>query len=185
VLALQGGFQPHLEALARLGATAIEVRTPEELSHCSGLILPGGESTTLMRQLDYTNLIEPLRSFRRPLFATCAGLIICSKSRIDQRYHGLGLLDLEIERNAYGTQVDSFATELTLPDGQSLRALFIRAPKIARVGPQVKVLAEHEGLPVIVQQGPHLGATCHPELTHDVGLHALFLQMTQATALFG
>jgi pyridoxal 5'-phosphate synthase pdxT subunit len=175
VLALQGGFAPHLEALRRCGVRAIEVRSPQALARCDGLILPGGESTSLMRQLEFSELLEPLAAYSNPLFATCAGLIICSRSRIDRRYHGLGLFDLEVERNAYGTQVDSFATTLQLPNG-SQKALFIRAPKIVQMGSSVTPLATYQDCPVIVTQGPHIGATCHPELTNDVTLHRTFLQ---------
>lgn len=176
VLALQGAFQPHLDALRQLGVLVEAVRTPTDLSRCDGLILPGGESTTLMRQLDYGQLLEPLRAFKRPLFATCAGLIICSHSRIDARYTGLGLLDIDVERNAYGSQTDSFTTPLPLLHEQQLfPAIFIRAPKISRMGPKVHVLATYNDSPAIISQGPHLGATCHPELSDDLRLHELFV----------
>jgi 5'-phosphate synthase pdxT subunit len=170
VLALQGGFEPHLQALQRLSIPSIQVRTPADLSQTDALILPGGESTTLMRQLDYAQLLEPLRNYPHPLFVTCAGLIICSHSRIDSRYMGLGLLDIDVDRNAYGSQVDSFAIDTPFP------ALFIRAPKISRLGPSVQVLATYDNSPILIAQGPHLAMTCHPELTNDLTLYRQFVQ---------
>lgn len=152
VLAVQGGFQAHLRSL---GADAIEVRTPDELSRIDSLVLPGGESTTQHRLIELGGLREPLERFvrsGRPVLATCAGLILCA------RY---GWLDVTVTRNAYGRQVDSFEA---LDDSGTRKLIFIRAPRIDRVGPQVEVLATLKGSPVLVRQRNVTGACYHPEL---------------------
>lgn len=183
VLALQGAFAKHAEMLKRLGATVVEVRRPSDLELCDGLIIPGGESTTIFKQITFINLAEPLKEFakKKPIFGTCAGLILMSKEILGDKMKPFNLLDVTVERNAFGRQVESFSTdiEITLKPGTRLQfpAVFIRAPRIRHVDAGVKVMAEFEGEPVLVQQGRHLGATFHPELSNDVALHAYFLRL--------
>ncbi len=170
VLAVQGNFREHAAMLRRLGADAVEVRRPDQLGGLDGLVIPGGESTTFTRLMRLYGLDEALREFDRPVFGTCAGMIVLDRNH-------LGLVDLEVRRNAFGRQVASFETDLDLP-GQStpLRAVFIRAPWIENVGPDVEVLAEVDGHPVLARQGRFLVAAFHPELTDDTRLHELFLE---------
>ena len=170
VLAVQGNFREHAGMLRRLGADAVEVRRPDQLGGLDGLVIPGGESTTFTRLMRLYRLDEALREFDRPVFGTCAGMIVLDRNH-------LGLVDLEVRRNAFGRQVASFETDLELP-GQStpLRAVFIRAPWIEDVGPDVEVLAEVDGHPVLARQGRFLVAAFHPELTDDTRLHELFLE---------
>ena len=170
VLAVQGNFREHAAMLRRLGADAVEVRRPDQLGGLDGLVIPGGESTTFTRLMRLYGLDEALREFERPVFGTCAGMIVLDRNH-------LGLVDLEVRRNAFGRQVASFETDLDLP-GQStpLRAVFIRAPWIEDVGPDVEVLAEVDGHPVLARQGRFLVAAFHPELTDDTRLHELFLE---------
>jgi 5'-phosphate synthase pdxT subunit len=170
VLAVQGNFREHVAMLRRLGAEAIEVRRPDQLDGLDGLVIPGGESTTFMRLMRLYGLDEALREFDRPVFGTCAGMIVLDRNH-------LGLIDLEARRNAFGRQVASFETDVELP-GESLplRAVFIRAPWIEDVGPDVEVLAEVDGHPVLARQGRFLVAAFHPELTDDTRLHELFLE---------
>lgn len=189
VLALQGAFAKHEAMIADLGVAVIQVRTPGDLQSCDGLIIPGGESTTIFRQMNFIELIEPLIQFatKRPVFGTCAGLILISKDLINGSLtKPFGLLDVTVERNSYGRQIDSFQTllEISLPPKKSVvPALFIRAPRIRRCGPDVRVLATHSSEPVLVQQGIHLGATFHPELTTDASIHEYFLSMVADTKL--
>jgi pyridoxal 5'-phosphate synthase pdxT subunit len=170
VLAVQGNFREHAAMLRRLGADVVEVRVPSELDGVDGLVIPGGESTTFTRLMQLYGLDEALRDFDRPVFGTCAGMIVLDR-------HHLGLVDLEVRRNAFGRQVASFETDLALPgEATPLRAVFIRAPWIADVGPDVEVLAEVDGHPVLARQGRFLVAAFHPELTDDTRLHELFLE---------
>ena len=170
VLAVQGNFREHAEMLRRLGADVVEVRRPAQLDGLDGLIIPGGESTTFTRLMRLYGLDEALREFDRPVFGTCAGMIVLDRNH-------LGLIDLEVRRNAFGRQVASFETDLELPrDSRPLRAVFIRAPWIEDVGPEVEVLAEVDGHPVLARQGRFLVASFHPELTDDTRLHELFLE---------
>jgi pyridoxal 5'-phosphate synthase pdxT subunit len=170
VLAVQGNFREHAAMLRRLGAEVVEVRRPEQLAGLDGLVIPGGESTTFTRLMGLYGLDEALREFDRPVFGTCAGMIVLDRNH-------LGLIDLEVRRNAFGRQVASFETDLDLPDDtRPLRAVFIRAPWIEDVGPDVEVLAEVEGHPVLARQGRFLVAAFHPELTDDTRLHELFLE---------
>jgi 5'-phosphate synthase pdxT subunit len=173
VLALQGDFEAHERALERAGADAVSVRTAEELNAVDGLVIPGGESTTMLKLLDYMNLKQPLMEFAKtkPVFGTCAGAILLAKEVINPSQDSLGVMDLTVERNAYGRQIDSRIAKLD--DG--LEAVFIRAPIIRHCGPGVKVLAKYEGDPVLVEQGKHMVATFHPELTRDIRVHKLFL----------
>jgi 5'-phosphate synthase pdxT subunit len=170
VLAVQGNFREHVAMLRRLGADAVEVRKPEELAGLDGLVVPGGESTTFMRLMRLYGLDEALRTFARPVFGTCAGMIVLDREH-------LGLVDLEVDRNAYGRQVASFEADLALAgDDTPLRGVFIRAPRVRDVGPEVEVLAEHDGEPVLVRDGRFLVASFHPELTEDTRVHQLFLE---------
>jgi 5'-phosphate synthase pdxT subunit len=178
VLALQGDFEAHGKALARAGAEPVEVRTADQLQGIDALIIPGGESTTMLKLLEIENLLEPLREFgrRRPIFGTCAGAILLANEVSNPVQASLGLMDIAVERNAYGRQVDSSIARLH-PEGVDgdLEAVFIRAPIIRRIGNEVKVLARHKGDPVLVEQGRHMVATFHPELTDDPRVHKLFL----------
>ena len=170
VLAVQGNFREHAAMLRRLGAEVVEVRKPEELGGLDGLVVPGGESTAIARLIDVYGLEGAIREFERPVFGTCAGLIMLDREH-------LGLVDLTVRRNAYGRQVASFETDLALAgDDEPLRGVFIRAPRVEAVGPDVEVLAEHDGEPVLVRQGRFLAATFHPELTDDTRVHELFLE---------
>lgn len=177
VLALQGDYQKHEEALARAGASARDVRTAAEMDAVDGLIIPGGESTTMLKLIGYEQLWEPLRRFgeSKPIFGTCAGAILLAKEVANPAQASFGLLDIAIERNAYGRQIDSHIAPIDL-EGTPLEAVFIRAPIIRRVGAGVEVLASHRGDPVLVSQGRHLVATFHPELTCDPRVHELFLR---------
>ncbi|MBI5835368.1 MAG: pyridoxal 5'-phosphate synthase glutaminase subunit PdxT [Armatimonadetes bacterium] len=180
VLGLQGDFQEHLETLARLGVEGRNVRTPEQVSACDALILPGGESTTigkLMLRFGVDQAIRDLHAAGKPIFGTCAGAILLSTTVVEGNVHNLGLLDATICRNAYGRQTDSFETDLDIPvlGDEPLRAVFIRAPRFEALGDHVEVLASVDGEPVLVRQGNVLAATFHPELTTDGRVHALLL----------
>jgi len=186
VLALQGDFEAHAAALARAGARASEVRTVEQLGGVEGLVIPGGESTTMLKLMSYYGLFEPLREFaaRRPVFGTCAGAILLASDVLNPRQASLEVLDMTIERNAYGRQLDSHVARLrdhALEGHDELEAVFIRAPIIRRVGDGGHVLARHNGDPVLVDFGRHLVATFHPELTSDPRVHALFLSKVAAS----
>jgi 5'-phosphate synthase pdxT subunit len=178
ILALQGDFEAHGRALARAGAEPVEVRSAEDLQKVGGLVIPGGESTTMWKLLEQENLLEPLREFggRRPIFGTCAGAILLATDVSNPPQPSLGLMDIGVERNAYGRQLESRIATLQ-PEGLEgdLEAVFIRAPIIRRVGGDVKVLATYQGHPVLVEQGRHLVATFHPELTNDARVHLMFL----------
>lgn len=176
VLGLQGDFREHLEMLARLGVAARNVRTPEAVLACDGLILPGGESTTIGKLMVRFGVDEAIRELHRrgaPIFGTCAGAILLCREVLDGEVHHLGLLDARIRRNAYGRQIDSFEADLDLPSlgAEGYRAVFIRAPRFAEVGDGVEVLAAIDGEPVFVRQGNLLAATFHPELTDDPRIH--------------
>ncbi len=170
---MQGNFREHASMLRRLGAEVVEVRKPEELDDLDGLVIPGGESTAIARLVRLYGLEEAIRGFERPLFGTCAGMIL-----LDRRH--LGLLDLEVSRNAYGRQVASFEADLELAEeDEPLRGIFIRAPRVAEVGPEVEVLAELDGEPVLLRQGRVLVAAFHPELTDDTRVHERFLDLVR------
>ena len=173
VLAVQGNFREHAAMLRRLGAEVVEVRLPKQLDGLDGLVVPGGESTTFMRLMRLYGLDEALRSFAGPGFGTCAGMIVLDRNHLD-------LVDLEVERNAYGRQVSSFEADLELAgDDEPLRGVFIRAPRVLDAGPEVEVLAEHDGDPVLARQGRFLVASFHPELTDDTRLHERFLELVK------
>ena len=182
VLALQGDFEAHRKALERAGADAVEVRSAKDLEDIDGLIIPGGESSTMLKVLVMERMLVPLRDFgrRRPIFGTCAGAILLAHEVRNPEQLSLGLMDIGVERNAYGRQLDSRIAKLH-PEGieGDLEAVFIRAPIIRRVGDEAKVLARYQGDPVLVEQGRHLVATFHPELTADSRIHQLFLDKVQ------
>jgi 5'-phosphate synthase pdxT subunit len=185
VLALQGDFAAHGAALARAGAEPVYVRQPEQFRTIDGLVIPGGESTTMLKLLHQDGLMEALAEFGRhkPVFGTCAGAILMAAEVSNPAQESLALMDIAVERNAYGRQIDSRVTVLDPePEFQQrtapgkLEAVFIRAPVIRRVNGGGKVLARYAGNPVLVEQGRHLVATFHPELTADSRVHALFLE---------
>jgi 5'-phosphate synthase pdxT subunit len=177
VLALQGDFAAHAKRLAEIDISSFEARRPEDLDRAWGLVIPGGESTTLWKFFENAPWEEALNRFAasgRPILGTCAGAIVLAREVARPAQKGLGLLDIAVERNAYGRQADSFVGEVESPAlGGSLPAVFIRAPKIRRVGPQVEVLARHREDPVLVRQGNIVAATFHPELTADQRVHRL------------
>lgn len=182
VLAIQGDYQAHCAALTQAGAVAVEVRTPDQLEGLDGLILPGGESTTILKFLEKNEFFAALRSFgqRKPLFGTCAGAILLAKDVRHPAQRSLGLLDAAIERNAYGRQIDSsILTAETALEGGPLEMVFIRAPRFVQVGSGVEVLAARDGSPVLVRQNSILAATFHPELSGDGRVHRLFVQMVK------
>lgn len=182
VLALQGDYASHAEAVREAGGEPRLVRRKEELDTIGGLILPGGESTTFLKLLDRTGLFEPLLQFTRtrPSFGTCAGCILLAREVRGPEQASLGVLDATVERNAYGRQIDSeILTAPTSLPGGPMEMVYIRAPRIARVGPSVEVLASRDGFPVFVRQGHLLAATFHPELSHDRRIHRYFVQMVQ------
>jgi 5'-phosphate synthase pdxT subunit len=173
VLALQGNFREHLSMLRGLGVDAVEVRRPEELEGLDGLVVPGGESTAIRRLMRIGGLEEPVLHFPGALFGTCAGMILLDRAH-------LGLLDLEVERNAYGRQVASFEADVELEgDDDPLRGVFIRAPRIADHGPEVEVLGRLDGEPVLVREGRVLASSFHPELTDDIRVHERFLELVR------
>ena len=182
VLALQGDFSAHIGALERAGLPAREVRRPAGLEGLDGLILPGGESTTHLLLMEERGFPEALRSFARrggALFGTCAGAILLSRRITAPDQAGLGLLDIEVQRNAYGRQGESFETscQATAFPGEPLEMVFIRAPRITSMGPGVRVLADLDGEPVLVREGRVMAATFHPELSTDTRVHACFAEM--------
>jgi 5'-phosphate synthase pdxT subunit len=178
VLALQGAFREHAHMLRKAGAEVVEVRLPEQLDGLDGLVVPGGESTTITKLAALYGLDEAIRSFDRPILGTCAGMILLDRAH-------LGLADLEVDRNAYGRQVASFEADLELEGEQRpFRGVFIRAPRVRAVGPGVEVLAELDGEPVLVRDGSVLAAAFHPELTDDPRIHQRFLELvTEATSV--
>ena len=169
VLAVQGNFREHAGMLRALGAEVIEVRLPGQLDGLDGLVIPGGESTTITRLIQLYGLEEAIRRFSGAVLGTCAGMILLDRSH-------LGLVDLDVRRNAYGRQVASFEADLELAgEDEPLRGVFIRAPRVADLGPEVEVLAEHDGEPVLLRQGRFVVASFHPELTGDTRVHEIFL----------
>jgi 5'-phosphate synthase pdxT subunit len=185
VLALQGDFEAHRKAVERAGAEAREVRTAADLESVDGLIIPGGESTTMLKLLNIEQLFEPLQEFGRhkPVFGTCAGAILLASEVQSPQQESLGLVDLTVERNAYGRQIDSRIVKLDPEPAAGIdgpvEAVFIRAPIIRRVGDGVRVLLQYGGDPVLVEHGRHLVGTFHPELSEDSRVHRLFLRKVQ------
>jgi pyridoxal 5'-phosphate synthase pdxT subunit len=178
VLALQGAFREHARMLRGAGADVVEVRLPEQLDGLDGLVIPGGESTTILKLASLYGLDEAIRGFAAPVFGTCAGMILLDRDH-------LGLADLVVDRNAYGRQVASFEADLVLEgEERPFRGVFIRAPRVRDVGPQVEVLAELDGEPVLLRDGRVLVAAFHPELTDDSRIHRQFLDLvTEATSV--
>ncbi len=184
VLALQGAFHSHQALLEQLGYPTLQVRTPGEIERVDALVMPGGESTTMSRLLTTSELFEPLNRRLRdgmPAFGTCAGMILLAKEVLDGRpdQRSFGVVDITVQRNGYGRQLDSFETELRVSglgiDADRFHGVFIRAPKVTRVGADVEILAEHAGVPVLLRHGPITVASFHPELADDPRLHAQFL----------
>ncbi len=179
VLALQGAFREHAAALRKLGAEVVEVRLPDELDGLDGLVIPGGESTTMMRLAELYGLDDAIRGYRGAIFGTCAGLIVLDRDHWD-------LADLAVDRNAFGRQVRSFEADVVLEgDEIPLRGVFIRAPRIRDAGAGVEVLGELDGEPVLVRDGRLLLASFHPELTEDLRVHELFLQLVEEASRVG
>ena len=183
VLAIQGNYASHAQALAEAGAEPIEVRKPEELAGLDGLVLPGGESTTMLRFLEKHRFFERLQEFCRdkPVFGTCAGVILLAREVLNPPQRSLGLLDATIERNAYGRQIDSviMTAETALPGGP-LEMVFIRSPRISQTGPGVEIMARRDGFPALVRERNILAATFHPELSSDRRVHRLFVEAVSA-----
>jgi 5'-phosphate synthase pdxT subunit len=182
VLAMQGAFREHVLALRQCGCEVIEVRQLKHLEEIDALVIPGGESTTIVKLLIEYQITTPLTQLINnglPVFGTCAGAILLARDVIDSDQPRLGVLDLSIKRNAYGRQVDSFEVDLDIPvlGSEPMRAVFIRAPYIESVGPGVEVLASYQGKIILARQGKILVATFHPELTPDMRLHQYFLDM--------
>ena len=182
VLALQGAYDAHVRTLTALGATPMLVRTPDQLTGLDGLIMPGGESTTMLRFLERHGFFEILQSYVKstPTFGTCAGAILLANQVEHPPQPSLAALDITVERNAYGRQIDStiLTADTALPGGP-LEMVFIRAPRITRTGPAVETLATRDGFPTLVRSGHILAATFHPELSHDPRVHQLFLDMVK------
>src|SRR5580692_11148671 len=183
VLALQGDYEAHARAFANAGARTVLVRKPEELKGLDGLVLPGGESTTMLKFLEQHGFFDTLGEFisNTPCFATCAGSILVAREVLSPKQRSLGVLDATVERNAYGRQIDS--TILTLPTelpGGPLEMVFIRSPRITRVGQGVEVLAQRDGHPTLVRQGHLLACTFHPEMSADTRVQKLFLEIVRA-----
>ena len=183
ILAIQGDYAAHAEALVESGAEPVEIRKPEELGDLAGLVLPGGESTTMLKFLEKRNFFDALKEYckRSPTFGTCAGTILLAREVLNPAQSSLGVLDIAIERNAYGRQTDSsiLTAETSLPGG-SLEMVFIRAPRIVQTGKTVEVLALRENFPTLVRQGNLLAATFHPELSNDRRVHQAFVEIVLA-----
>jgi 5'-phosphate synthase pdxT subunit len=182
VLAVQGNFREHLAMLARIGVEGVEVRKPVQLDGLDGLIVPGGESTAIGRLVRLYGLEEAIAAFEGPLLGTCAGMILLAREAVDGVLDQplLGLVDLSVRRNGYGRQVWSFEADLELTDhDRPLRGVFIRAPRVVAIGPEVETLAALDGDPVLVRQGRVLAAAFHPELTEDTRVHELFVEMVR------
>jgi 5'-phosphate synthase pdxT subunit len=176
VLAVQGNFREHAAVLRRLGADPVEVRRPEQLDGLDGLVVPGGESTAIRRLMRVGGLEEPVAAFPGALFGTCAGMILFDRAH-------LGLLDVEVARNAFGRQVASFEADVDLEgEEEPVRGVFIRAPRIVDAGPGVEVLGRLDGEPVLVREGRVLAASFHPELTDDTRVHERFLELVREEA---
>jgi pyridoxal 5'-phosphate synthase pdxT subunit len=188
VLAVQGNFREHAAMLRRLGADVVEVRKPEQLEGLDGLVVPGGESTAIGRLIRLYGLEEAIGRFAQPILGTCAGMILLSRDAVDAGSDQpfLGAIDLVVRRNGYGRQVRSFEADLELPgEDEPLRGVFIRAPRVEQAGPEVEVLAELDGDPVLLRQGRILVAAFHPELTADTRVHERFLGLVREETCVG
>ena len=185
VLAIQGNYASHAQALTEAGASPVEVRKLEQLAGLNGLVLPGGESTTMLKFLEKHNFFEVLQEFcgSKPVFGTCAGVILLAHEVLNPPQRSMGVLDVVVERNAYGRQVDSvIVTAETELAGGPLEMVFIRSPRISKIGPGVEALATRDGFPVLVRQKNILAATFHPELSHDRRVHMLFVESVAAAS---
>ncbi|MDW3212493.1 MAG: pyridoxal 5'-phosphate synthase glutaminase subunit PdxT [Ilumatobacteraceae bacterium] len=191
VLALQGAFHSHQALLDGLGHRTLQVRTPADLARVDALVMPGGESTTMSKLLVTSELFDPLAARLAdgmPAFGTCAGMILLAAEVLDGRpdQRSFGVIDISVQRNGYGRQLDSFETDLHVPglgiDADRFHGVFIRAPKVTRVGVDVEILAEHAGVPVLLRHGPITVASFHPELANDARLHAQFLSSFLTTS---
>jgi 5'-phosphate synthase pdxT subunit len=185
VLALQGAYDIHAQRLAELGATTRFVRTPAELEGLDGLVIPGGESTTFLKHLERAGFYDVLHDFvhNKPTFGTCAGTILLAKDVENPTQRSFAALDIAVERNAYGRQNDStIITEETMIPGGPMEMVFIRAPRITRVGDGIEVLATRDGNATLVRSGKLLAATFHPELSDDTRVHQFFLDMVRSAA---
>jgi len=184
VLALQGDFREHIQILKLMKIKSIEVRSKKDLDNCSALIIPGGESTTIGKLLSISGLDKEIKKRVKkgmPVYGTCAGAIVLAKKILNEKeFSPLGLIDVEIKRNAYGRQVDSFEAEIEIKGIGKLNGVFIRAPKIVKKGKKVEVLAKFEGKPVLVKQGNILIGTFHPETEENSEIHQIFVEMTNA-----
>jgi 5'-phosphate synthase pdxT subunit len=184
VLAIQGNYASHAQALTEAGASPIEVRKPEQLAGIDGLVLPGGESTTMLKFLEKHRFFEVLQEFcgAKPVFGTCAGVILLAREVLNPAQRSMGVLDAVVERNAYGRQIDSvIVTAETSLAGGPLEMVFIRSPRITEIGSGVQVLATRDGFPVLVRQNRILAATFHPELSDDRRVHSLFVESVKAS----
>jgi 5'-phosphate synthase pdxT subunit len=183
VLAIQGDYERHAAALEESGAQPSLVKTPEALENLDALILPGGESTTMLKFLDRNGFFDALKAFaqQKPVFGTCAGAILLAREVRHPHQRSLGILDIAVERNAYGAQRDSaiLTLDTTLPGGP-LETVFIRAPRIVLAGTEIEILAEREGFPVLIRQGKTMAATFHPELSADRRVHQLFVDLVNS-----
>lgn len=184
VLAIQGDYAAHAEALSESGAEPVEIRKPEELDDLNGIVLPGGESTTMLKFLEKHHFFDELKEYctQHPVFGTCAGTILLARDVQNPAQRSLGILDIVVERNAYGRQIDSsiLTTETSLPGGP-LEMVFIRAPRIIQTGSAVEVLARRDDFATLVRQGNVLAATFHPELSSDRRVHKAFVEATAAS----
>lgn len=183
VLALQGAFFKHVEMINSLGCLTLEVRTARDILSVDSLIIPGGESTTMGKLLETNNMTTPLLAEIKagmPVFGTCAGMILLAKKISDSSRPHLAVMDIEVKRNAYGRQLESFEAEFGVSriSGPPFNGIFIRAPKIESVTPAVEVMAEFENVPVLIRQGNLLASSFHPELTNDSRIHEFFISMT-------
>jgi len=184
VLALQGAVREHIKSIEASGAQAVVVKHAEDLTGIDGLILPGGESTTMRGLIDLYGMMEPLRTFAKaghPMFGTCAGLILLANSIVGYDQPHIGVMEVTVERNSFGRQVDSFEAHLSIKGvAEDFPAIFIRAPHITEVGPKTTILCEHNGRIVMAQHGQYLGCSFHPELTDDHRVTAYFVQLVES-----
>lgn len=185
VLAIQGAFREHRRALEELGAEVVEVRSKEDLKDLQGLIIPGGESTAIGKQLEIDGFGEKIKNLAEegfPIFGTCAGMILLSKEIDQSNQYSLGLMNILVKRNAFGRQIASFEADIPVKglEGQDLRAVFIRAPYVLEAGPEVDILGQYAGKTVFVRQGNILASAFHPELTDDTRVHEYFLKMVDS-----
>lgn len=180
VLALQGDFNEHCRILKSLGVEAVEVRKTNQMKHIDGLIIPGGETTTLIKLIHKYGFAKELKKGKIPVYGTCAGAILLADKVSNPKQSSLGMLDVSVERNSYGRQLDSFEADIEIKDfDEPFHAFFIRAPRITKTGNGAKILAKHGRYPVLLKNGNILVSTFHPELTNDTRIHRLFLNMIE------